>query len=129
MYILNECFLNWYKSEMNAWLELVVKVNSMGRYFKKLINLKRFYFTVTSWWDHGCRNRWIYDGIRFFASWKKQIKGVNQNWLIGRSHCFKWWFPICLKTYHQKQISVAPWSIFTTRSSAEKQITGNEKNF
>ena len=30
--------------------------------------------------------------------------------------------------YHQQQISVAPWSNFTTRSITEKQITGNEKN-
>ena len=37
--------------------------------------------------------------------------------------------PICIETYHQQQLSVAPLSIFTIRSIAEKRITGNEKNF
>ena len=60
---------------------------------------------------------------------KNKLKVWIRTSLIDRSHCFKWWIPICIKTYHQQQISVAPWSTFTTRSIAEKQITGNKKNF
>ena len=83
VYILNECFLNWYKSEMNAWLELVVKVNSMGRYFKKWLIFNSF---------SGFNSQWSVDGTTAvetdeskmeFAplSLEKQIKSVNHDWL------------------------------------------------
>ena len=45
-YILNEYFLKWYKSEMNAWLELVVKINNMGLYFEKWLSKTVYQWSV-----------------------------------------------------------------------------------
>ena len=30
-----------------------------GAELQEMITLKWFYFTMISWWDHSCRNRWI----------------------------------------------------------------------
>ena len=63
---------------------------------------------------------------------EKQIKGVNQNWLnwpLATSHCFKWWVPICTENVSPTTNISCSLIHFTTRSIAEKQVTGNEKNF
>ena len=45
---------------------------------QEMINLKRFYFTMISWWDHGCKTD---ESKMEFAPLplEKQIEGVNQN--------------------------------------------------
>ena len=107
VYILNECFLNWYKSEMNGWLELVVKVNSMGRNFKKWLILNGF---ISQWSVDGTTAVETDESKMEFAPLplEKQIKSVNKTWLNWPFALFQVVVPVCIKTYHQQQISVAP---------------------
>ena len=66
---------------MNAWLEMVVKVNSMGRNFKKWLIKNGF---ILQWSVDGTTAVETDESKMEFAPLpleKKQIKGVNQNWL------------------------------------------------
>ena len=91
-----------------------------GAVLQETINLKRLNFTMISWWDQD-------ESKMEFAPLplEKQIKGVNQKWLNWSVALFQVVAPHLHKTYHQQQISVAPWSISTTRSIDEKRITGH----
>ena len=63
---------------MNAWLELVVKVNSMGRYFKKWLIFNGF---ISQWSVDGITAVETDESKMEFAPLplEKQIKSVNQN--------------------------------------------------
>ena len=113
---------------MNAWLELVIKVSSMGLNFKKWLIQNGF---ISQWSVDGTTAVETGESKMEFAPLplEKQIKGVNQNWLNWPLALFQVVGPHLHKTYHHQQISVAPLYIFTTCSIAKKQITGNEKNF
>ena len=63
-------FLELIKMRDECMVRIGGQSKQYGAELREMINLKRFYFTMISWWDHGCRNRWIYDGIRSSASWK-----------------------------------------------------------
>ena len=107
------------------------KSKQYGAELQEMINLKRFFFFFSQWSVDGTTVVETDESRMEFAPLplEKQIKGVNQNWLNWLLTLFQLVITICIKTYHQQQISVAPLSIFTTRSIAEKGITGNEKNF
>ena len=63
---------------MNAWLELVVKVNSIERCFKKWLILNGF---ISQWSVDGTTVVETDESKMEFAPLplEKQIKGVNQN--------------------------------------------------